>query len=284
MDELAARVAERVPALAGAALRPVESGWTCDTYEAVVGGERWIVQTPRSPGAAERLRVQGAVLPELGREVSAAVPSPAAPVGEPPLLIYTAIEGAPCTTTPGIWPERLGRFLYDLHAVPPEFVGLRAATAASVREGTRRDLATLVATVAPAFEPGERGALDRVVAALVDDDDLWGFAPCVTHGDLGPEHVLVTQVGDLAGVIDWEEVAIDDPAVDLAWWLHAMPEEGDRALGAYGGTPDRGFRARARLRFVIMPWHEVAYGLGGGGGAFVASGLEGSRERLTRYV
>ena len=30
----------------------------------------------------------------------------------------------------GLWPERLGRFLYDLHLMPPEYVGLRGGSAA----------------------------------------------------------------------------------------------------------------------------------------------------------
>ena len=52
----------------------------------------------------------------------------------------------PCWTGPtatrapdGIWPERLGRFLYDLHAVPPELVGLRAISVAGVRDRQRAD-------------------------------------------------------------------------------------------------------------------------------------------------
>ena len=31
----------------------------------------------------------------------------------------------------GVWPERLGRFLYDLHLCPPEFVGMRWRSAAT---------------------------------------------------------------------------------------------------------------------------------------------------------
>ena len=64
---------------------------------------------------------------------------------------------------------------------------------------------------------------------MLDDETVWRFAPCVTHGDLGPEHVLVSASGDLSGVLDWEEVGIGDPAWDFAWWVHEMPAVGERA-------------------------------------------------------
>lgn len=102
MDELAARVGERMPALAGAALRPVGDGWTCDTYEATDADDAvWIIQSPRTAYAVERLRAQAALLPELAHEVSATIPSPAVPLGDPPLLIYPRIEGVPCDETGG---------------------------------------------------------------------------------------------------------------------------------------------------------------------------------------
>ncbi|HYJ60722.1 MAG TPA: phosphotransferase, partial [Actinomycetota bacterium] len=272
----------RMPALAGAALRAVGDGWTCDTYEVTAAdGAVWIVQSPRTAYAAERLRAQAALLPELAHGVSATIPTPAVPLGDPPLLIYPRIEGVPCDEAGGgIWPERLGRFLYDLHAVPPEFVGLRALTPARLREATRATCADLAAGVLPSLGLDERARAEAMLGALLDDDEMWRFAPVLTHGDLGPAHVLVTSAGDLAGIIDWEEAALDDPVVDLAWWLHAAPASGERALEAYGGAPDRRFRDRARIRFALMPWHEVAYGLGAGGPAFVESGLAGVRDRL----
>ena len=43
--------------------------------------------------------------------------------------------------------------------------------------------------------------------------------------------------------------------------------------------PDTRFRERARVRFALMPWHEVEYGLDTGKDGFVESGLAGVRER-----
>jgi aminoglycoside phosphotransferase (APT) family kinase protein len=157
---------------------------------------------------------------------------------------------------------------------------MRGRTAREVRDDTRARCARVRDGVVPLLDPGERGRADAMLRAFLDDDALWSFAPCLTHNDLGPEHVLVGDGGDLIGVLDWEETAVGDPVADFAWWLHAMPVHGERALAAYGGAPDAAFRTRSRFLFALMPWHEVEYGLDAGGEAFVRSGLDGVRERL----
>lgn len=271
-------VAGLFPQLSLDAFEPIEGGWTCDTYR--VDGS-WIVQLPRTPYGEERLRRQIEMLPELAREVSAPVPLPELISLDTVCMGYRAIEGVRCDAAmnDGVWPERLGRFLYDLHMAPPEFVGMRPTSADAVRESWRavwvrlRDLA------------GEHMSSDDVIRAttatdaMFDDDATWRFAPCVTHGDLVPEHVLVTPSGDLAGVLDWEEVGMGDPAWDLAWWLHASPAVGEHVLAAYGGAPDAGFMTRAALSFALMPLHELERGVETGRGDMVVSGATGFLER-----
>ena len=257
---------------------PVGGGWECFTY--VVNGE-WVFQFPRLPGAAERLTTQIAVLPELAREVSSAIPSPEYTSTDPVCMGYARIDGRPMSAdVDGIWPERLGRFLYDLHLTPPEFVGLRSSTAAAVRDGLRREVDGLSAHVLPLLDPGECATAERTLAAFLDDDDNFRFATGLTHGDIGPEHVLITDAGDLAGVIDWGDLEVGDPVFDLAWSINAMPEMGERVLGAYGGPPDDRFLARSRFAFMLMPWHEVKYGAQTEQPGFIESGLAGVRERL----
>lgn len=272
-------VAGLFPQLSLGAFEPIDGGWTCDSY---LADGSWIVQLPRTPYAEERLRRQIEILPELAREVSSSVPMPELVSLDPVCMGYRAIEGVSCDAlaADGLWPERLGRFLYDLHMTPPEFLGMRATSAEAVRVARReswvrlRDLAELHMT------RDDARAASVSIEAIFDDEAAWGFAPCVTHGDLGPEHVLVTPLGDLAGVLDWEEVGVGDPARDFSWWLHAAREVGERALAAYGGAPDAGFLTRAALSFVLMPLHELEYGVETDRTDLVASGAEGFLERL----
>lgn len=278
-DDHRALVQRLFPTLVVRSFAPIGSGWTYDTYD--VNGE-WIVQLPRSEYAAERLEAQMALLPQLSHEVSALIPAPAFTSTDPPAMVYPKLGGLPADeASDGLWPERLGRFLYDLHMVPPEFVGLRAVTPESIRDERRIECARLADLVLPRLSATERARAESLLETYLEDDRLWVFATCVTHGDLGPEHVLVAEGGDLVGVLDWEETAVGDPVADFAWWLHEMPEAGERALATYGGAPDASFRIRARYAYALMPWHEVDYGIATDQESFVGSGLDGVRARLS---
>jgi len=272
-----ARVAMTFPELDAQDVRPIGTGWAVDTYEV---DDEWIVQFPRDGRAAERLRMQITTLPELAAELSALVPEPIHVDADGPVIAYRKIDGVSLDeASDGLWPERLGRFLYDLHLMPPEYVGLRGGLAAEVRAAMRSELDGFEARVLPLMQPDEAARVASCFAAFVDDDDLWRFAPCLTHRDIGPEHVLVSPTGDLAGVLDWEELGVDDPVADFAWLLHEMPDAGERALSAYGGAPDAAFRTRGAVRYALMPFHEALYGLDTGQGDYVASGIEGARRR-----
>jgi aminoglycoside phosphotransferase (APT) family kinase protein len=271
------RVTAAFPQLQAKTVTPIGDGWTVDTYD--VDGE-WIVQFPRSDYAADRLRSQMRVLPELAAELSAMVPAPVYTNMEIPAMAYHRLAGLPLDRAPdGLWPERLGRFLYDLHLMPPEYVELRGRNASAVRAELSEELAEHRTAVLPLLEPDEATRFGERFTAFIDREDCWRFSACLVHGDIGPEHVLVSDTGDLVGVLDWEELDVGDPVSDFAWLLHARPDDGERVLGAYGGAPDQTFAERAAFRFFLMPFHEVMYGLQIDDPTFVASGIAGIRAR-----
>jgi aminoglycoside phosphotransferase (APT) family kinase protein len=281
-DEHRAFVATRFPALGPVeTFEPVGDGWDLATY--VVNGT-WIAQFPRLPGTDEMLRREAVLLEGLQGELSGALPEPSFVADEPPCLVYRRIGGRPVADpgTPGIWPERLGRFLYDLHLVPPEFLGLRATPASAWRDAYREELRDLERRVVPLLSADEGAVARRMFSAFLDDERAFRFATGVVHRDLGPEHILLTDDGDLSGVIDWGDASVGDPAIDFAWLLHRAPEAGERALAAYGGAPDERFRERAAFYDRLGPWYEVTYGLDTDRPGFVETGLRGVRARLPR--
>ena len=262
------------------ALEAVGDGWDCFTYE--VNGS-WIVQLPRDEKAAQAIRRQRLLLSELWREVSVAVPVPEVWSDEPVLMAYRKIDGEPLDEAflesgAGLVPERLGRFLYDLHLIPVEVLGLRPVAAAVWRAGYEELLDDFRARVFPLLEEPERAAAQSMFDRFLETEAR--FATALHHGDLGPAHILRTPGGDLAGVIDWGDAVQGDPARDFGWVLFAGEDFGERALGAYGGAPDQTFRDRARFYHRIGPWHEVTYGLDTEQPSFVHRGLDGIRERL----
>jgi aminoglycoside phosphotransferase (APT) family kinase protein len=280
-DEHRALVRRLFPSLACATFVAIGDGWDCFTYE--VDGV-WIVQLPRHEPAAETLRMQIALLQELGREVSAPIPFPELTSLEPPAMAYRKLEGTPVSREPrpltaGIWPERLGRFLNGLHLVPLEFVGLRGGGSEAWRERFRLQLDAFDELVVPLLQPVEADRAHHMFHGFLADG-AFGFAESLVHADLGPGHVLVTPGGELAGVIDWGDATPGDPAIDFAWLLHGASEAGERALAAYGGPSDAMFRSRAAFYHALAPWYEVHFGLFSNQPDLVESGLAGLRERL----
>ena len=250
-SEHRALLAQLFPQLTIDTFERVGDSRSCHVYE--VDGE-WIVQLPRSEAAGQILLKQIAVLPELALEVSGSVPIPELVSRDPVVMGYRKIAGEPLSDVrdSDVWPERLGRFLYDLHMVPPEFVGMRARGTGVVREELARKIAEFSDLVFPLVSGAERSAFEIRFRSFMEEEGNWRFAPCVTHGDIASSHILVTPVGDFAGVIDWDQVNVGDPAADFAWILHAEPLAGERALAAYGGTPDERFLDRAAFHYLLM--------------------------------
>ena len=61
--------------------------------------------------------------------------------------------------------------------------------------------------------------------------------PVLVHNDVSAEHILLDEAARaITGVIDWGDVAIGDPAVDLAGVFHwGGPAFVDAVLQAYRG-------------------------------------------------
>ena len=110
----------------------------------------------------------------------------------------------------------------------------------------------------------------RGEALLTEVETLTGFRPALTHSDLGPTHLLVRD-GELAGVIDWGDARVGDPALDYAWLLNGPFPDWD---------VDDDLRRRAGIYHRLGPWFEVHYGDFTDQPGWVESGLRGVRERL----
>lgn len=125
--------------------------------------------------------------------------------------------------------------------------------------------------------PAARERLDRLAAGgvwrpdpLVHDllGDATGLPdpagpPVVVHGDLHVRHLLVRD-GAASGVIDWGDVCLADPAVDLALAFCGFTGDARRALLDAYGTPvdaERELRARTLAVFLSAALAEYAAAL-----------------------
>jgi aminoglycoside phosphotransferase (APT) family kinase protein len=244
----AALVWPQFPALRGAPVRAVATGW--DNSVLLVGDV--LFRFPRRDVALDGQRRELAVLPLL-RDLPLPVPLPThrgQPAGDYPWPFWGApmVPGQELALVPGVErraaAEAVGAFLRALHDLRVEVDlpvdPMHRATPRLRAPRTREWLDELAADRAFA------GSAE--VDALVDLDLGPPDGPHVlVHGDLHPRHLLVLPDGTPSGVIDWGDTCFADPCVDLAL-AYAGFEGRDREalLAAYGPVDDeRELRARS---------------------------------------
>ena len=236
----------------------IDDGWD---YKVLVVDDAWVVRWPRHRLAVEEIEQEVGLLPVLAPLLPVEVPRFEYVSRDPWLVAYRLIHGDPLVDED---PDGIREFLEALHAVAVNDVPARRpdwlATYREQADEFRR-------VVLPLLEPEERSDGE----ALLDEvETLTGFEPTLTHSDLGPTHLLVSD-GKLAGVIDWGDARIGDPAIDYAWLLNAPFPDWD---------VDDELRRRARIYHRLGPWFEVHYGDFTDQPGWVESGLRGIRERL----
>ncbi len=244
----AALVGRQFPALRGAPVRAVATGW--DNSVLLVG--EVLFRFPRREVAVGLQRRELAVLPVVAPQVPLAVPAPTH-VGEPDLDYPWPFWGAPML--PGdelalvdvpreAAAEAAGAFLRALHGLRVE-VDLPVDPMGRGSPQARADLSRGWLS-----SLHERGLWQPSRAA----DELVGASPgappgpfVLVHGDLHPRHLLVDRAGRATGVIDWGDTCFAHPAVDLSLAWSAFDGRARAALlDAYGPVDaDTELRARA---------------------------------------
>jgi len=235
-----------------------DDGW--DFKVLILEGE-WVVRIPRSDLAREELEKEVELLPSLGPALPVAVPRFVQVSRDPLFVVYRLIRGEPLQDED---PAGVRAFLDALHSfdagelpVPrPDWAGIYRAHGYDWQR-----------VVLPLLDADERA---RAEALLQETETLTGFVPALVHCDLGPSHLLCRDFR-LAGVIDWGDAKIGDPAIDYAWLLNGPFPDWE---------VDEELRRRARLYHRLGPWFEVEYGVRTERPDWVRSGLAGVRSRL----
>lgn len=223
---------------------------------------RWVDRRPRRTEIEAQLLREAAVMPTLAPLLPLPVPVPVVVSTSPLVVRHELVPGEEIASLTAVQGRQLGEFLLALHAVPVASVTRFGVAPRSL------PLDRFRSEVLPLVPEGA-----DLLAALADLP-----ADTVVHGDVGPEHVLGRD-GVLTGVIDFGDLHIGDPAIDLAWALFSTPMEFADAVASRYGVTDA-LRERALVWHKLGPWHEVLYGNDMGDPSIAASGLEGVRSRL----
>jgi len=91
----------------------------------------------------------------------------------------------------------------------------------------------------------------------------FSYQPALIHGDLQPRHILFNpEKGLIAGIIDFEDIRVSDPAEDLYYLQETYGDDfGQRLLKSYGLTTSDNFHYRFRFRRLIEITHHILEGL-----------------------
>jgi len=282
-------IESQFPDLRGASIAAFGDGW--DNTAFLVDG-RLVFRFPRRALAAGLVATEAAVLPRLAEwRLPLATPHPdyvGAPAGGYPWMFtgYPMLAGrTACSARLDHAARRraapvLAGFLRALHGVMAE-----EARAWGAPEDTLGRLDFAVRRVRAVQRLEQVDALGLVPGVLglapeFDDPPPAPAAAALVHGDLYARHVLVGVDGLPCGIIDWGDVHMGHPAVDLALVFLFLPPDAQAAFWTEYGTADAGVRRRARLRAV----HHAAATLLAAHETGDADLLEESRGSLARLA
>jgi aminoglycoside phosphotransferase (APT) family kinase protein len=246
-EDVARLIGSQFPELDVAGARLLANGW--DNAAWLIDGS-WVFRFPLHAGAATLLRRELSVLPRLAPRLSLSTPVPTFighPSGAYPWPFFGApwipgrelpIANVPDEGRVGI-ARRLGAFLRQLH--DPELVGEFASELR--RRPERSDVNHSLSTHLERLEavrdagwsvPPRVHELISAAAQLPPVGEL-----VVVHGDLHVRHLVVSDQAELAGVIDWGDVSIAHPSVDLQiGWSGFAGQAREAFLTAYGKVPE----------------------------------------------
>ncbi len=275
LDRYRAAIGENFPTVLINTLDYLSEGW--ESVACLVNGHL-VFLFPKRDVAEHYLRTEIRLLSELAAHLPLPIPRfdyVADPPGQHVPFAFVGYELLPDTSSMN-WPEEVmqadwwkppvGAFLTALHTFPvsrARELGVRpinqkakltgkAAAPASWRE-TLSDFYELTRQQAFPLLSGElQRKLARRFERFLAEERHFAFEPVLVHADLWKDHIILKmQEQQVSGIIDFGDVGIGDPAMDV--WPSLLPY--------YGGKVDETFQARhAFYRQLFPPLNALIFG------------------------
>lgn len=214
---------QQFPALRLRTLRPITHGWDSFVLEV---NEELIFRFPRRQEVQVAVQREIDLLPQLTPALAVPVPqfcypgqmTPGRPspfVGYPKLTGVTLQRAHLSDEQVASLVPALAAFLDALHRFP-QTRALQAGVEGHTPQQWRARYRALHRQVFPLLDRQGRQLSARLWEDGLQDGARTVFEPVLIHGDLAGEHLLCDPGrGILSGVIDWGDLAIGDPALDL---------------------------------------------------------------------
>jgi aminoglycoside phosphotransferase (APT) family kinase protein len=254
---------------------------------AFVVNKRYVFRFPRRRFAAGLIEREAHILPRLAPHVPLPIPVPEF-VGHPadryPYYFagYAILPGTTADRVTWTEDERaacavpLARFLAALHRVPIDDETRGWAPGDEIeRTNLTKRLTVLqerLQIIAPQLSDVDPAAIENLLRRLARTSPL-STLTCWVHGDLYARHVLVNDTKRPCGVIDWGDVHLGDPALDLSIAFSFLPPDArPRFQDAYGSVEDTMLWDRAWFRALSYGIILTHYGIEVGDDAIRAAG------------
>ncbi len=268
VDEARALIAAQFPELAASSVEPFGNGWDNTAY--LVGGE-FVFRFPRRAIAAPLILREIAILPLLAPALPVPIPLPrfAGTPGDDypwPFAGYARLAGTTLCARAGAGDSAalargLGTFVRALHHIDPR---------AAVERGLPRDEIGRLNHESRFRPVAERFAALHEAGVIADPSRLLAFlravaprpdetASHIVHGDLYARHLLIDEAGELSGVIDWGDLHLGHPALDIAIADLVLEPAGQTVFFEAYGPVDARTRALARYRAIYHAALEAHY-------------------------
>lgn len=260
-----AAIVAAFPQFHGARVTLLDEGWDFRLYELDSG---WLFRFPKRPESVLKLEVECKLLPALAERLSLPIPCyqwSSGLLGKPgpPFAGYRKLPGiqgdrASKVDRPAL-ARQLGKFLHQLHSYP--VVLARAAGVPEESDLVSRWGARALVQL-PTLLNLQLDAAHLHRHLEQKQPQPFKGNPTLIHKDLWAEHILVDPAsGRSTGIIDWGDVAIGDPAVDLAFLLTWFGEDWLRELLVYYGEGTDAFSMpRVRYLATCLVIHNIALG------------------------
>lgn len=268
LEGASAVIAARFPTVDVQGLEHIGAGWEFDAFLTVDG---WVFRFPRRAWVEHLFeperRVHELVTPVLPPDVAIPRVELAGEPGEgfPHRFAgHRFIAGVSADTVdPLLAPNvagGIGAALGAIHSIPETDARVAGVVEMDPNEPGRRqwlerglDVATELRGIEPDVDRAVSWAMRLALPLPVYDGPL-----CFIHGDIGPENLIVDgETGRLAGILDWTDSMLGDPARDFAafvtWRGWDFAEE---VLHCYPSAVDDAFRTRIRFmaRLLSVIW------------------------------
>lgn len=269
-DAARALVGGVAPELAEVEPKPLGSGWDNTAWLFEQGAERWVFRFPRRALAVPFMTRELEVMPKVARHVPLAVTTPrwrgTMPNGWP-FAGYRFMEGEMAAVSGLSDADKVelasawGDFLHQLHSLDPAALGVELPTDPLRKVDVLKRWDVTVSTLATTGTMS-----DAIMKVLERARTVWTTSPprpvVLSHGDLDARHLIVERRADgvrASGVIDWGDVMLADPAIDLALAVGFLEGEARAAFFEAYGPIDEDTEALARFRAIasqvwVLSW------------------------------